>query len=261
MDKKKVGIVILTILGFVVLVIGVPLGINASYQCDTVIIITQWGASEALSYYGTLLGAVATIAALAVTIAFTKKQIQHDRFLDRNYMKWEKIESMITKILTDISPLIINDFGKLAGKVNIEMLFTMLTHLRAYEITVKTSLDTMKCHVNPHDHLQIAALEDKLTDCITQFCEIVQELKAGTWKLIVVATENQDSVPVPVLRQSTIEGKEVIAKIHLAHEGPYQELLRKKREIFDEIYADIEQQAKEILKFKKKEKTIIPTLE
>lgn len=254
MDKKKVGIIALAILLFVVFVIGVPLGINACYQCDTVIITTQWGASDVLSYYGTLLGAVTTVAALAVTIAFTKKQIQHDRFLERNYTKWEKIESTATKIILNISPLNVNDFGRLTGKVNVETLFAMAIHLKEYEVTVKSSLDTMKCHISPCDRLQMVAFEEQLTDCTTLFCEIARDLRRDVLKLMDIAVENQDSVPVPVLRQATNEGRGNIAKIYLAHDGPYQELLSKKREVFDRIYADIEQQAEEILQFKKRKK-------
>ncbi len=75
MGKKKVGIIVLAILGFVVLVIGVPLGINAIYQCNTVIIRTQWGAEDVLSYYGAILGAFVTMAGLIITIRFTMRQI------------------------------------------------------------------------------------------------------------------------------------------------------------------------------------------
>lgn len=253
MDKKKVGIIALAILLFVVFVIGVPLGINACYQCDTVIITTQWGASDVLSYYGTLLGAVTTVAALVVTIAFTKKQIQHDRFLDQNYTKWERIESSITKILTDISPLIINDFGEM-DNLKIETLLAILTHLQAYETTIKTSLDAMKCHINSHDRQQIAAFEEQLTDCIAQFCEIEQKLRDEVFKLATATAMNQGSLPPNDLLLFCNEFRETIDKIQPAHDGPYQELLGRKREVFDRIYADIEQQADEILQFKKRKK-------
>ena len=251
---KKVAFVITIVLGTLVSLIGIPLIINMCYQCDTVIIPTKWGAADMLSYYGTLLGAVTTVAALVVTIAFTKKQIQHDRFLEHNYAKWEKIESIITKVLLDISPLKINDYGKLTGKVNIETLFTMLIHLQAYEVTVKTSLDAMKCHISPHDYVEIAALEEQLVECTTQFCEIAHKLKVSTRNLMTVAAQNLDSVPPPILRQATDEDRKVVAQTRLAHDGSYQKLLSKKREVFDKIYADIEQQAEEILQFKKREK-------
>ena len=138
MNKKKAALWVF-IIAF--LVIGVPLIINACYKWNIIPIVTKWGAADVISYYGTLLGTIATIAALVVTIIFTKKQIQHDRFLNYNYMKWEKLESITTKILLDISPLNINDFGITTGKVNVETLFTMSIHLKEYEATVKSSLD------------------------------------------------------------------------------------------------------------------------
>lgn len=250
---KKVACVITIVLGTLVSLIGIPLIINMCYQCDTVIIPTKWGAADMLSYYGTLLGAVTTVAALVVTIAFTKKQIQHDRFLDQNYTKWEGIESSVTKILMDISPLIISDFEKM-DSLKVETLFAMLTHLQAYETTIKTSLDAMKCHINSQDRQQIAAFEDQLSDCIAQFREIEQKLKGGVFKLATVTAMNQGSLPPEAFLLFHNEYKETIDKIQPAHDGPYQELLSKKREVFDKIYADIEQQAEEILQFKKREK-------
>lgn len=105
MDKKKAGIIALAILGFVVLVIGVPLGINASYQSDIVIIRTQWDAEDVLGYYGTILSAVVTITGLAITIWFTKKQIQRESYLEIEGDKWAKTEMVVADILNEINPM------------------------------------------------------------------------------------------------------------------------------------------------------------
>ena len=72
MGKKKVGKIILAILGFVGFVIGIPLIINACYQCDTVIITTLWEAKDVLSYYGVVLAAAG--AALGVYLSVKKSQ-------------------------------------------------------------------------------------------------------------------------------------------------------------------------------------------
>ena len=249
---KKVGHTVLVILVVLFLVLVMPIAINESYK-HGVVYITKWDAADVLSYYGTLLGAGTTVAALVITIAFTKKQIQHDRFLDHNYTKWEKIETVITKILTDISPLLISDFEKTNG-TNMEMLVTTYMHLEAYETTIKKSQDTMKCYINPHDHQQMTAFEKQFTDCITQFCEIEQKLKTEVGKLMTVASVNQGTVPDPAWFLFYNEIGEIIDKIRSAHDGSYQELLSKKRETFDKIYTDIEQQAEEILHFKKRKK-------
>lgn len=250
-----VGKVILVIIAFLVFTIGIPTIINEAYKYGALHggYVTEWDAADVLSYYGTLLGAGTTIAALVATIAFTKKQIEHDRFLEHNYMKWEKIESVITKILTDISPLCISEFEKM-DDTSMQTLFAMFVHLQAYETAIKSSLDTMKCHINPHDYQKIAAFEEQLSNCITQFSEIEQELRNEIGKVIFVAVVNQGTIPGPAWLMFYNATRGISERIPPVHDGPYQELLSKKREVFDRIYADIEQQAEEILQFKKRKK-------
>lgn len=250
MSRKK--LILIIVLASLFFTIAIPIAINESYK-HGVVYVTMWGAPEVLSYYGTLLGAGTTIAALVATIAFTKKQIEHDRFLEYNYTKWERIESVVTKILTDISPLCISDFEKM-DDTSVQTLFTMFVHLQAYETAIKSSLDTMKGHINPHDYQNIAAFEEQLSNCITQFSEIEQDLKNEIGKLMFAAMVNQGTISVPAWLMFYNAAREISERIPPVHDGPYQDLLSKKREVFDKIYADIEQQAEEILQFKKRKK-------
>src|SRR5699024_10680981 len=71
--KKKVIFVIVILF----LIVGIPLIINELYKVNSGY-ITMWGASEVLSYYGTILGAGATIIAVYFTIHFTQKQICYE---------------------------------------------------------------------------------------------------------------------------------------------------------------------------------------
>lgn len=250
MSRKK--LILIIVLASLFFTIAIPIAINESYK-HGVVYVTMWGAPEVLSYYGTLLGAGTTIAALVATIAFTKKQIEHDRFLEHNYMKWEKIESVVTKILTDISPLCISEFDKM-DDTSAQTLFSMFVHLQTYETAIKSSLDTMKCHINPHDYQKIAAFEEKLSNCITQFSEIEQDLKKEIMNLVVAMSVNQGTIPGSAWLVFFNATRGISKRILPAHDGPYQELLSKKREVFDKIYSDIEQQAEEILQFKKRKK-------
>ena len=45
---------------------------------------------------------------------------------------------------------------------------------------------------------------------------------------------------------------EIVKKIPIAYNGPYQRLLNLKREVFDKIYAEIEEEADQMLYFNKK---------
>ena len=86
--KKLILVIVLSILLFSV---AIPIAINESYK-HGVVYVTKWDAVDVLSYYGSLLGSVSTLLALVITIIFTKKQIQRDRFLELNRTKWEKVK-------------------------------------------------------------------------------------------------------------------------------------------------------------------------
>lgn len=53
-------------------IVGVPIIINECYKANSGY-MTIWGAEDVLSYYGTILGALVTVATIVVTISFTRK--------------------------------------------------------------------------------------------------------------------------------------------------------------------------------------------
>ena len=115
---RKFWIIALVLFFFIV---GVPIIINESYKLaykTGVLYVTMWEASDMLNYYSAVLGGGATIIALAYTIAFTRMQLRRDRFLATSHTKWEKIESIVSQALLDISPLKMRDTSKLDGSLN-----------------------------------------------------------------------------------------------------------------------------------------------
>ena len=125
--KKLILVIILSILLFSV---AIPIAINESYK-HGVVYVTKWDAVDVLSYYGSLLGSVSTILALVITIIFTKKQIQRDRFLELNRTKWEKVDLSVTQMLIDISPLKMCNFKALNGSIT-ENLHIIISNLLQY---------------------------------------------------------------------------------------------------------------------------------
>lgn len=75
-DKHKVLLIVLLIL---LAAIGGPFIIDKAYDASNKIFFTQWDAPNILSYYGTLLGAAATIIAVVLTIRYAQKSSQEDR--------------------------------------------------------------------------------------------------------------------------------------------------------------------------------------
>lgn len=58
-----------------------------------------WGAGELLEYYGTILGAVLTVATVVVTVRFTRKQILRETDLESARRKWGRIEETFEGVL------------------------------------------------------------------------------------------------------------------------------------------------------------------
>ena len=85
-------------------VIGGPIIINECYKGDSGY-IAIWSAADTLSYYGTVLGALVAAATIAVTIIFTRKQLQRESFLKSETEKWSNIERIIAATLDVINPI------------------------------------------------------------------------------------------------------------------------------------------------------------
>ena len=78
--QRKIFKVVLWVFLVFLLVLGIPAGINECYKMNGDY-TTLWSAADVLSYYGTLLGATATIVAVVWTIRFSKTQQQEERIL------------------------------------------------------------------------------------------------------------------------------------------------------------------------------------
>ena len=247
MDKKQVSLLVLAV---ALLAILGPLVINWCYQRDTAIITTEWEAADVLSYYGTLLAAIVTILTLVFTILFTRKQIQRERFLERNRLKWETVEAIIMQALLDISPL------NLRGSENmddpIEMIHNRISRLQSYAITAKTSLDKIKCHINPDEYKQVGEYVAEIACAIMQFCEIESKLEKEYMALQTIAVNNKGVIPNEEIIFHLGKSEEIVKDIPVAYDGPYQRLLDRKRDVFEKIYVDIDAQADRILRFSRK---------
>lgn len=92
------------IIGAVFLIAGIPIIINECYKANCGY-LTVWDGADMLGYYGTVLGSIIAVATLAITIVFTKKQIQRDSFLKNENEKWDRLKAIFMQTLSDINPL------------------------------------------------------------------------------------------------------------------------------------------------------------
>lgn len=154
-------------------IIGVPIIINELYKTNKGY-ITLWGASELLSYYGTILGAIATIIAVFFTIRFTKKQICYESTIQHRKQKWEQVDkllqhhfelSMPTKIMQIYS---FSDF-----KSNP---YVYIEKIRVRTMEIKTSLDWIKTYLNPEEYENISKLIDKIVSFDDRLCDVCSKI-------------------------------------------------------------------------------------
>ena len=217
MRKSKFFAIIIS--AFLLSVVVIPIAINESYK-HGVVYVTKWDAADVLSYYGSLLGSVSTILALVITIIFTKKQIQRDRFLELNRTKWEKVDIIISNLLQ-------------------------------YEATAKTSLNNIKCYINPIEYRKIEVLIEEIYNSIMHFCKIGDELLDEYLTLQTLALEHGGTIPNEELLKHLDRATEINKRIPLAHDAEYQRLFNMKRDVFEKIYAEIEVEANKKLQFRK----------
>ncbi|KNZ40684.1 hypothetical protein [Acetobacterium bakii] len=81
---KNILLFILAVAIFLSLGIAGPFAIIWAYNEPDKVIYAPWEAADVLSYYGVLLGAIATIAAVVLTINYSRKSAEKDRQLSEN---------------------------------------------------------------------------------------------------------------------------------------------------------------------------------
>lgn len=80
--------IIIVIIGSLFLFIGIPLLINHLYNMDYVLIYTAWGATEVLSFYGSVLAFLGTVSLGFVTVKLSKQANDiNQRMLNFEYSK------------------------------------------------------------------------------------------------------------------------------------------------------------------------------
>lgn len=161
----------LVALGAVFLVVGIPIIINECYKANCGY-ITVWDGSDVLGYYGTILGSVIAVISIIVTIAFTKKQIQRDSFLKNENEKWDRLQSIFLKTLSDINPMRILKDVMDNGFTDPTKAITLL---QRYQLDCKIANDLLNAHLNMNDYPKFKELIDSIATTAEVFVDISQK--------------------------------------------------------------------------------------
>lgn len=133
-----------------VAIIGVPIGINELYKYGLTIdspYITMWSASNVLSFYGDVLGALMTIVAIIMTIRYTTQQnikaYEKERLIKNNNEKIKYLEDIKNLFLLEELNVEMNDWRyKIKYDYNIEKFFHNV--IKNEEIREKNFYNTIK---------------------------------------------------------------------------------------------------------------------
>ena len=275
MKIKKAVKIVLIVLGAILLIIGVPIIINECYKANSGY-TTVWNGADALGYYGAILGSVIAVVTLAITIIFTKKQIQRDSLLKTETEKWAKIERVFATILDDINPIRvmkdtmdngITDPGK------------AMYILQKYQLSCEMAGDQLKVCVSSKDYSFVKPLIDSIISATKQFVAVAQKqidqysnlLSLKQREIAEKAIKIQSQYPGSFSQSEmgehyeTLERTKDIKFDNIKNElcllinetvainnSVYKPLLKTKNKVFEEINANVQKRADDILRIGRK---------
>lgn len=166
--KKLILIIFLAILFFSVVI---PIAINESYK-HGVIYVTKWDAADVLSFYGAVLGSVATVGALIATISFTQIQISREAFLKNENEKWLTIETVLADALNSINPLL-----PLIGTMDTGLTdpSVAIAKFQKYQISCKIATDQLNTCLSIADYPKVKPILDAINSFVGEIDPILQE--------------------------------------------------------------------------------------
>ena len=227
------------------LTIGIPVLINESYKANKVLYTTVWAGPEFLAYYGTLLGAAATIWVLNRTIQFSHRQIRYDKFFQREEAKWRRIESLCDGILKDIKPIKLNEMYTAALLRGAD---TMLSpDFTVFVVNMRSSYDSLVSNLSEKDRKPLEQFLSETEKLCLASGRIADEYQKILEKMRQIVTKYNEPVVSNYLQPLSAQATDLIKQANSLQENEYNALLRLKRDCFSAIYIDVEERAEKFL--------------
>lgn len=235
------------ILGVAVFLVAlVPVGINEAYKKGGGY-ATVWTGSELLAYYGTILGATATIIALVGTISFTRCQILFERYIQSETEKWKEIENLFRDAIILAEPLYLT-----------KMFYSCMDNTDGLDVCLK--LETYLTRLAEAMNRLNITIEEKDTTEVNELMTLLKEVEAED---NAIAKEYDDLISYYwELRGGGLDHSDLIhdfvkcrdainLKVENLHRNRYQNLLQCKKSTFAKIYDKIDKESKNILTARK----------
>lgn len=230
-----------------------------------------WGAGELLEYYGTILGAVLTVATVVVTVRFTRKQILRETDLESARRKWGRIEETFEGVLDAVNPFRLLQETILEGSRDPT---EAIRRIQAYQMISQTAADRLIAFLNPADYARVRALADgilALNEIVFPLCEERERIyervermrEKDAWEdLLRRSTQDPDACSKRrllfvqnQLAAAAGDSPEAIqkdlrennGKLAAAYEQAYRDLLRQKGALFEKIRQATRENADRVL--------------
>lgn len=253
----------------VILTFGIPILINEYYKHGGY--ITMWEAADVLSYYGTILGSFIAVTTLAITILFTRKQIQRETYLHNTNEHWSKIGEIFTATLKAISPIPPMKESIERGQTDPS---EAIKAFQRYQMSCQTALDEIISYLNSADYLKVKELIDQITATSNQCFQVAEEeiaayeklrnfngrisaqqaldtetkypssFSAHTLDFCKNLLQNTDGLSYEIISQNIGQINE---KLVATYENSYRPLLALKRTVFEQINNEVQKKADSIL--------------
>ncbi len=273
---KKIWKWLLLVLGVAVILIGVPVLINECYKVGDGY-MTIWNAQDVLSYYGTFVGAVIAVATIAITISFNRMQIRRDGYMKTETDRWAKIEEEVAKALDRINPqrLMLVNAKSLKYSV-MERPNYAVSEIQQYQMDCRVALDQVNFYLTKTDYMKLKPLLDAIFSASEEFFEIAKQECELYTRIPMIAdreaaagllkaeqnfpntySEEEIRYASNVLKETngvTLENvvKEIgqqNEKLVELYDTRYRSISPLRCKIFNEIYAEIQANADQILRF------------
>ena len=245
------------------LIVVIPIVINECYKADTAYYITMWDAADVLSYYGTVLGAVAAVTALVATIAYYRKQIIYEKTLQKEQDKWAKIEKRVDQALDDVHP------SKITTAITeaLESQRPDLAYLKlsTYNMTARNSADKLLLLKEKDPRLTdlsetIDSTAEKLSAIVKNYMNFLVEIYGKN--MAIQMMKNGESTPaltqmciLQIMSDIRERSTEISKELSNTYETAYRPLITLKEHVFEEINEKLLDDAKKILSFKSSAQT------
>ncbi len=268
--KKNILIWIAVIFSAIFFVIGIPILINEAYKYNSGY-ITMWTASDVLSYYGTILGALIAVATLSITILFTRKQIKRESYLNAENAKWDRIETLSMQCIEKIDPIYpLRQTMEIGQKDP----FTAIRVFQQYQMTCRTATDYFLAYLGEVEFNDLQKLLQQISNTSEIYFDLagkeienynkLMELQGrnDALKVLDIERETPNTFPAEIiqdcreivrdtdgitLKQIETALRETNQKIISTYETYHRPLLQAHRTAFNQIHKEVQEEADSML--------------